>query len=64
MTMMKRSSENVPCTYCDRDALPGTEPPVCEACMGDGLGKKASAEGPVTLKEVEASDGGAAGSRV
>lgn len=48
--MDKQSSENIPCTYCSADAVPGTYPPVCEECMHK---KQASADDePATLKEL------------
>ena len=54
--MNKRSSEGVPCTYCDNTAVAGTEPPMCEQCLKDGLKKDASADNkPNTLKELDAS---------
>lgn len=51
MTMMKNSAENVPCTYCDNDAVPGTEPPVCQEHM-ELVKKSAEDTGPETLKEM------------
>ena len=48
--MYKHSSENIPCTYCEKDALPDTFPPVCEEHKNI---KKASADDePATLKEL------------
>lgn len=47
----KHSNVGIKCTYCDNDALPETDPPVCEECRK--LNKKASVK-PVTLKELEA----------
>ena len=48
--MAKHSSENIPCTYCENDALPDTYPPVCEEHKNI---KKASADDePSTLKEL------------
>lgn len=52
--MEKRSSEGLPCTYCERDAIPGTHPPCCE--LHKDLVKEASAEkesAPSTLKELD-----------
>ena len=37
--MEKKSSENIPCTYCDKDALPGTNPPVCKEHLDGPLNK-------------------------
>lgn len=51
--MNKRSSEGVPCTYCDNLAVPGTEPPVCEEHLK--LHKQASAK-PATLKELDSAN--------
>ena len=48
--MDKRSNEDIQCTYCDNNALPNTDPPVCEKHKNT---KQASAE-PTTLKELEA----------
>lgn len=51
--MDKRSNEHIPCAYCDEDAIPGTEPPVCEKHRDEAQRKKASAEDmPDTLKEL------------
>lgn len=50
--MDKRSNENKLCTYCTKEALPNTDPPVCEDHENT---KQASAE-PTTLKELEAKD--------
>lgn len=46
----KRSSMNIPCIYCEKDALPDTNPPVCAEHVN--LVKKGSASS--TLKELEA----------
>ena len=51
--MDKKSSEGIPCTYCDKDALPGTDPPVCEEHKAMGETKQASEHEPETLKELE-----------
>ena len=52
MTMEKRSSEGIPCTYCDLDAVPGTNPPCCE--LHEDLVKEASEKSePSTLKELD-----------
>jgi hypothetical protein len=48
--MDKKSNENIPCTYCDKDAIPGTEPPVCKDHLEQ---RKEASEGPVTLKELD-----------
>lgn len=48
--MNKTSSEGVTCTYCCNDAIPDTDPPVCQEHL---LVKQASGE-PETLKELEA----------
>lgn len=50
MAMIKNSNEHIPCVHCDRDAVPGTDPPVCEEHMK--LKKKASAADAETLKEL------------
>jgi hypothetical protein len=50
--MEKRSNEGIPCTYCDADALPGTNPPVCE----EHLHTKTASDEPKTLKELNAQD--------
>lgn len=48
--MDKNSAEHIPCTYCEKDALPDTYPPVCEEHKNI---KKASADDePTTLKEL------------
>lgn len=54
MTMRKISSEGIPCTYCGKPALPGTEPPVCKEHFE--MRKNASAD-PSTLKELSTDDG-------
>lgn len=46
----KRSSMNIPCIYCEKDALPNTDPPVC--VEHSDLVKKGSVSS--TLKELEA----------
>lgn len=51
--MEKNSSEHIPCTYCSRDALPQTDPPVCE----EHLHTKTASEEPTTLKELAAKGG-------
>ena len=50
--MEKISSQGIPCTYCSRDAIPNTNPPVCE----QHIFTKQAADGPQTLKELEAQD--------
>lgn len=62
--MYKRSDEHVPCTWCDKDALPNVYPPACEkhkdrsvAVAGrDALDKNAAESDnnntPETLKEL------------
>lgn len=48
--MEKKSSENIPCTYCSADALPDTYPPVCAE---HAQIKQASDDSePATLKEL------------
>lgn len=49
--MDKRSSENIPCTYCGNDSIPGTYPPVCEECQQ--VKRASDEEEPSTLKELE-----------
>jgi len=54
MTMNKISSEGIPCTYCDAQSVPGTDPPVCEKHRKEMLEKKASDTAqPETLKELD-----------
>lgn len=48
----KNSAENKVCTYCDRDALPDTYPPVCE----EHIHTKQAAGEATTLKELETKD--------
>lgn len=48
--MKKISSKNIPCTYCEADAVPETDPPVC--VKHEKLVKQAKKEGK-TLKELE-----------
>lgn len=51
MAMCKQSSEHIPCTWCDRDALPNTDPPACE--LHKDMHKQASESiDPKTLKEL------------
>lgn len=50
--MRKVSSEQIPCTYCEKQALPNTDPPVCEE--HEKLKKSATDEEQKTLKELEA----------
>ena len=54
--MDKKSNENIPCTYCDRDALPNTDPPVCEIHAKEPVVKEASEDKPDTLKELASAD--------
>jgi hypothetical protein len=61
--MDKQSKLNIPCTYCDKDALPDTDPPACaEHKDMAALKKKASESGGKrecehdTLKELTAAD--------
>ena len=49
--MNKNSALNIPCIHCDNNAIPGTNPPVCEEHQE--LTKKGSKEAS-TLKELEA----------
>lgn len=52
--MNKNSAENKVCIHCNKDALPNTDPPVCEEHL---LSKKASEEGEAeNLKELDAKD--------
>ena len=51
--MDKTSSENKVCIYCDAEALPGTEPPVCS----EHLGVKQASKEPTTLKDLENREG-------
>lgn len=50
--MDKKSNEHIVCTYCTKDALPDTDPPVCE----DHQGTKIASGEATTLKELEALD--------
>lgn len=56
--MNKNSAEGKPCTYCGKDALPGTNPPVCSEHLMQS--KEASVQQeekePETLKELETRD--------
>ena len=55
MSMDKCSAEGKVCTFCSKDALPGTDPAVCEDHLRQT--KEASEEKkPQTLKELEAQD--------
>lgn len=47
--MLKKNGKFLPCTYCDKTALPDTDPPVCEEHKK--IKKKAS-KGK-TIKELE-----------
>jgi len=52
--MDKNSAEHIPCTYCSKDALINTYPPVCEEHLNT---KQASDNSePTTLKELESHD--------
>ena len=51
MTMTKNSNEHITCTYCDEEALPNTDPPVCALHKSMAQVKKASDELD-TLKEL------------
>ena len=48
---MIKNGKFLQCTYCEKQALPDTEPPVCEE--HNKLQKKAS-DKPKTLKELDA----------
>lgn len=48
--MDKNAAEHLLCIYCDKEALPDTDPPVCADHIK--LDKKASE--PATIKELEA----------
>lgn len=50
--MQKDSAENKACTYCDRDAVPDTYPPVCE----EHLHMKQASGKSTTLKELDVQD--------
>ena len=52
--MEKTGKLNIPCTYCDKDALPDTDPPVCEEHLN--MQKNAHMAG-ATLKELETRKG-------
>ena len=58
MSMDKNSAQGKPCTFCGKDALPGTDPAVCEEhLMSQGSQtKEATEKEPTTLKELEAED--------
>lgn len=53
--MEKNSADHKVCWKCNKDALPGTEPPACQEHL---LDKQASEEEskPSTLKELESKD--------
>lgn len=51
MAMKKKSSEGIPCLFCERDAVKGSDPPVCERHMKE-LRKEASRV-PRTMKELD-----------
>lgn len=55
MTMKKNSSENQVCAWCDKPAIPGTNPPACRDHIDKPLDKKASdeQEKPENLKQLE-----------
>ena len=54
MSMEKNSAEGKVCTYCGKDALPGTDPAVCSDHL---LTKEATVDKkPETLKELEAQE--------
>lgn len=46
--MEKKGKEGIVCTYCDKPALPDTDPPVCIEC--ESMHKHASTE-PATETE-------------
>lgn len=54
--MRKESSEGLVCTWCDKPAVKGTEPPACAEHAQRQLDKQAD-EGPSTLKELESEPG-------
>lgn len=53
--MDKQSNQNIPCTWCDRPALPNTDPPACEVHQKDPpkYQEKTASEHPLTLKELD-----------
>ena len=53
--MDKTGKLNIPCTYCDKDALPDSDPPVCEEHAR--LAKQAAKKEAEALKELEIKDG-------
>ena len=53
--MDKNSAQGMPCSKCNKDALPGTNPPVCEDHLLDKQASEESAEAG-TLKELDAKD--------
>ena len=54
--MKKKSNQGLPCIFCERDAVPNSDPPMCEHHMK--LDKKAGLRRyPKTLKELDALDG-------
>ena len=55
MTMKKTSSKGIPCLYCERDAVPGSDPPTC-SYHGKLLKKAGLGGSPKTLKELDAMD--------
>ncbi len=57
MSMDKNSAEGKVCTFCNKDALPGTDPAVCEDHLTQTKEASSSEEKPAeTLKELESRD--------
>lgn len=59
--MNKNSAEGKICTFCEREALPGTDPAVCEEHLLSknatvAADKEGESEEPTTLKELENRD--------
>lgn len=50
--MMIKNGKFIPCTYCDKVSIQGSDPPVCEEHKNEPMKKKAT-EGPSTIKELE-----------
>jgi hypothetical protein len=56
MSMDKNSAEGKVCTFCNKDALPGTDPAVCSDHLMQTKEASEEEKKPETLKELEAQD--------
>lgn len=50
---MIKNGKFIPCTYCDKISIPGSDPPVCEEHKDADMHKEAAEQEPKTLKELE-----------